>query len=115
MTIYQKTINATLEIKDPQIWGIEDTYGFIFYGKQGEFSSNNVEAQEISLLSLHLLQSSLVYVNTLMAQEVLTEPYWSGRMTEADWQGLTPLFFNHVNPYRSFNLDMDKRIRFAYA
>lgn len=91
------------------------TNGFIFYGKQGEFSSNNVEAQEISLLSLHLLQSSLVYVNTLMAQEVLAEPYWSSRMTDVDWRGLTPLFFSHVNPYGSFNLDMDKRIQFAYA
>lgn len=89
--------------------------GFIFYGKQGEFSSNNVEAQEISLLSLHLLQASLVYVNTLMAQEVLSDPYWSGQMTGADWRGLTPLFFSHVNPYGSFNLDMEKRIQFVQA
>jgi TnpA family transposase len=89
--------------------------GFIFYGKQGEFSSNNVEAQEISLLALHLLQASLVYVNTLMAQEVLAEPYWSNQMTDADWRGLTPLFFSHVNPYGSFNLDMEKRINFIQS
>lgn len=87
--------------------------GFIFYGKKGEFSSNNLEAQEISLLSLHLLQSSLVYVNTLMTQAVLSQPDWSERMTDADWRGLTPLFYTHVNPYGSFNLDMEKRIQFV--
>jgi TnpA family transposase len=89
--------------------------GFIFYGKKGEFSSNNLETQEISLLSLHLLQSSLVYVNTLMTQAVLSQPDWSARMTDADWRGLTPLFYTHVNPYGSFNLDMEKRIQFVYT
>jgi hypothetical protein len=50
-----------------------------------------------------------------MAQEVLSDPYWSGQMTDADWRGLTPLFFGHVNPYGSFNLDMEKQIQFAQA
>ena len=30
------------------------------------------------MLSLHLLQVSLAYVNTLMIQQVLAEPAWSG-------------------------------------
>ncbi|MBI1294733.1 Tn3 family transposase [bacterium] len=84
--------------------------GFIFYGKRGEVSSNDADAQEIAILSMHLLQSCLVYVNTLMAQEVLAEPAWQQRMTEADWRGLTPLFYTHVNPYGVFDLDMDERI-----
>ena len=50
------------------------TNNFIFYGHQGEVWSNNVDAQEIAILSMHLLQSCLVYINTLMIQEVLTEP-----------------------------------------
>lgn len=83
---------------------------FIFYGKRGEISTNDVDAQEIAILSMHLLQSCLVYINTLMAQEVLAEPKWSNRMTEADWRGLTPLFYLHVNPYGLFELDMEKRI-----
>ena len=45
--------------------------GFIHYGKSGEFASNRREDQELSMLSLHLLQISLVYVNTLMIQQVL--------------------------------------------
>jgi TnpA family transposase len=35
---------------------------FILYGKGGEFASNKLEDQEILMLSLHLLQVSLVYV-----------------------------------------------------
>jgi TnpA family transposase len=38
--------------------------GFIHYGKGGEFASNRLDDQEISMLALHLLQISLVYVNT---------------------------------------------------
>jgi TnpA family transposase len=86
---------------------------FILYGRQGELSSNDVNAQEITMLSMHLLQACLVYVNTLMVQEVLVEPLWHERMTEADWRGLTPLFYNHVNPYGLFELDMATRIPLA--
>ena len=84
--------------------------GFIFYGKRGEVSTNDVDAQEVAILSMHLLQSCLVYVNTLMVQEVLAEPAWAQRMTDEDWRGLTPLFYSHVNPYGTFDLDMEVRI-----
>jgi hypothetical protein len=47
--------------------------------------------QKVSVHSLHLLQSCLVYVNTLMLQCVLAEPTWAARMTAADARGLTPL------------------------
>lgn len=87
--------------------------GFIFYGNRGEISSNDVDAQEIAILSMHLLQACLVYVNTLMVQEVLAEPQWYERMNEADWRGLTPLFYLHVNPYGRFDLDMAERIPLA--
>ena len=36
---------------------------FIFYGKSGEIATNRLEDQEVTVLALHLLQSSLVYVN----------------------------------------------------
>ena len=86
---------------------------FIFYGNRGEISSNDVDAQEVSILAMHLLQACLVYVNTLMVQEVLAEPTWYDRMTEADWRGLTPLFYEHINPYGRFSLDMEQRIPLA--
>jgi TnpA family transposase len=87
--------------------------GFIFHGKCGEVSSNDTDAQEVAILSMHLLQACLVYVNTLMVQEVLAEPAWQQRMTEADWRGLTPLFHLHVNPYGIFDLDMAVRLPLA--
>jgi TnpA family transposase len=83
---------------------------FIFYGKGGEVATNRLEDQEISVLSLHLLQTALVYVNTLMIQEVLRAPAWRGRLTPEDLRGLTPLIYTHVNPYGLFLLDMDERL-----
>lgn len=62
------------------------------------------------MVSMHLLQSCLVYVNTLMIQRVLDEPRWRKRMTEADLRALSPLVYAHVNPYGLFELDMDERI-----
>ena len=46
---------------------------FILYGKGGEFASK-VENHELAMLALHLLQVSLVYLNALMIQQVLSEP-----------------------------------------
>jgi len=62
------------------------------------------------ILSMHLLQASLVYINTLMIQRVLSQPGWIGLMTEEDWRGLTPLIHHHINPYGTFELDMDQRL-----
>ena len=47
---------------------------FIFYGKSGEIATNQRDEQEIAVLSLHLVQACLVYVNTLMLQQVLDDP-----------------------------------------
>ena len=76
----------------------------------GEMTSNRREDQEISMLSLHLLQNCMVYVNTLMLQEVLAQPHWQGRLTETDLRALTPLTWEHVNPYGRFELDMSTRL-----
>ncbi len=83
---------------------------FIFYGKGGEVATNRLEDQELAVLSLHLLQICLVYVNTLMFQQVLSEQRWQGKMTYEDYRALTPLVYSHVNPYGEFNLDMSKRL-----
>ena len=84
--------------------------GFIFFGKGGEVASNRLDDQEVSVAALHLLQSCLVYVNTLMLQRVLGEPAWWQRMTEADIRGLSPLVWGHVSPYGVFELDMASRL-----
>lgn len=86
------------------------TNGFIFFGKGGEVATNRLEDQEISVLCLHLLQIALVYVNTLMIQNVLADPAWLSRLTEEDFRALSPLIHNHVTPYGSFELDLEKRL-----
>ena len=63
----------------------------ILYGKGGEFASNRLEDQERLMRSLHLLQVCLVYITTLMIQQVLAEPAWHGRLTATDLRALTPL------------------------
>lgn len=89
------------------------TNGFIFYGKAGELATNRRESQESGLLCLHLLQASLVYINTLMIQEVLGDPEWLDRMTNRDLAALSPLLTQHINPYGRFELDMKTRIALA--
>src|SRR4029077_10473884 len=75
------------------------------------FPSRNPPFQERKgrshLDELHLLQVSLVYINTLMIQRVLSESAWADRMTADDKRGLTPLVWGHVNPYVLFRLDMN--------
>ncbi len=83
---------------------------FILFGKGSEIASNRRDQQEETILALHLLQNSLVYINTLMLQQVLTEPQWQDRLTPEDRRGMTPLFYGHINPYGLFPLDLSKRL-----
>lgn len=83
---------------------------FVFFAKKGELVSNRHEDHEVSMLALHLLQNCLVYINTLMMQRVLTKPEWKHRMTPDDLRALTPLIWEHVNPYGRFELDMEARL-----
>ena len=62
------------------------------------------------MLALHLLQSALVHVNTLLVQEVLADPAWAKRLTDHDRRALSPRFRTHVNPYGTFDLDMSTHL-----
>jgi hypothetical protein len=62
------------------------------------------------MLALHLLQSALVHVNTLLVQQVLAEPAWAKKLSDDDRRGLTALFWSNVNPYGTFRLDMEERL-----
>ncbi len=83
---------------------------FIFYGRGGELATNRPEAQEVAMLCLHLTQRALEYVNVLMLQRLLAAPGWAEQMTAADWRALTPLLYQHVNPYGAFRLDLAERL-----
>ncbi len=83
---------------------------FIFYGKLGELTTNNIDDQELSVLCLHLLQVCIVYINTLIIQQVLSEPHWQYKLTSEDYRALTPLLSTHINPYGLFPIDFNQRI-----
>jgi hypothetical protein len=62
------------------------------------------------MLALHLVQISLVYINTFMIQQVLAESAWANRLSTQDRGCITPLVYGHVNPYGSFHLDLHSRL-----
>jgi TnpA family transposase len=105
----RQEINAGLNVVEN--WNSAN--GFIFYGKSGEIATNRLEDQEQAVLALHLLQMCLVYVNTLMIQEVLAESAWMDCMTAEDFRALSPLVYSHMNPYGTFDLDMAARLPLA--
>ena len=82
----------------------------IYYGKGAEITSNRQDEQEMTVLCLRILQAALVYVNTLMLQDVLAEERWTGILTPEDRRGLTPLFWQHVLPCGEVKLDMTARL-----
>jgi len=81
---------------------------FIFFARRGIISSNNEVEHELTILSLHLLQSSLVYINTLLLQQIIREE--SCTLTLDDKRAVTPLFYHHINQYGVYKLNMKERI-----
>ena len=85
----------------------------LYYGKESELTGADREHQEVSMLALHLLQSALVYLNTVLIQRVVAERSWATRLTGEDRRGLSPLVWTHVNPYGRFTLDMGTHLDLA--
>jgi Tn3 transposase DDE domain len=73
---------------------------FLFFARRGELASNRREDHEVSMLSLHLLQNCMVYVNTLMLQQVLAQPHWTGRLTSTDLRALNAADLGARQPLR---------------
>jgi Tn3 transposase DDE domain len=60
-----------------------------------------------------VLQSALVYINTLMVQYEIAQPAWTDMLMVEDKRGLTPLIWAHVSPYGEIRLDMQDRLQLA--
>ena len=103
----RQEINAGLNVVEN--WN--STNNFIFYGQRVEMATNKPSEQLLAVLSLHLLQVCLIYINTLMLQQVLTSPSWRIQLSDNDRRALTPLIYSHINPYGTFQLDMTKRLK----
>jgi TnpA family transposase len=104
-----------IEINESQnvVERLNSIMGFIFYGKLGELSTNRRKEQALAVSSLHLLQVCMVYINTLIIQELLSDPAWANKLTPEDKRALTPLIHAHINPYGLFPLDLYKRLVIA--
>ncbi|MFI6890048.1 Tn3 family transposase [Streptosporangium canum] len=87
--------------------GVND---YIKFGKRGELASNRREEQELGMLCLHILQSALGLINTLMVQDTLALPEWENVLADADRRGLTPLFHTNMTPYGEIQLRTDRRL-----
>ena len=85
----------------------------IFYGKDGDLTGPDREHAEVSMLALHLLQSALVHINTLLVQTVLEVPEFHDLIGEHERRALSPLFWSNINPYGRFRLDMNTRLDLA--
>ncbi|MGV9838044.1 Tn3 family transposase [Nocardia niigatensis] len=83
---------------------------YIKFGKRGELASNRREEQELAMLCLHILQSCLGLINTLMIQDTLALPEWADVLTDADRRGLTPIFHTNMTPYGEIQLRTDRRL-----
>lgn len=100
----RREINDGLQVVEN--WNSANTA--LFYGKDSELTGADRDAQETSVLALHLLQSALVYVNTLLLQRVLADrPI---ELAAEDRRAITPLFWTHVRPYGAFRLRLDRHL-----
>ncbi len=102
----RQQINAGLNVVEN--WNSAND--FVFYGKSGEITSNYHDDQEISMLSLHLLQNCISYINTLLIEELFKDSRWKNRLSDEDYRALTALFYLNINPYGTFELDLSKRL-----
>ena len=81
---------------------------FRCYGRQGIWTSNSRDQQEVTTLALQLLQNCLMLINTVLIEQTIAQHHLLDQLSAEDRRGLTPLFYGHVNPYGLFALALDQ-------
>ena len=100
----QREINAGLNVAES--WNAGNS--IIYFGKGGDIPANRRDEQELSVLCLRVLQAAVVYLNTLMIQDVVDEGL--AELGADDQRGLTPLFWTNIAPYGEVRLNMSTRL-----
>lgn len=102
----RREINSGLQVVEN--WNSANTV--VFYGKDSQLTGADREHAEVSMLALHLLQSAMVHINTLLLQTVLEDPLFHDLVGDIERRALSPLFWSNINPYGRFRLDMTTRL-----
>lgn len=87
-------------------WNAGNSVSYV--GNGGDIPANRRDEQELSVLCLRVLQGAVVYVNTLMIQDVLDEGL--AELSTDDQRGLTSLFWTNIAPYGEVRLNMKSRL-----
>src|SRR2546427_6797716 len=106
LTDYLSSLALRYEVQDGlnvvERWnGAND---FIRYGRHGIFSTNSREQQEIAVLALQLLQNCLMLINTILIERTVDHHQLLVKLSLEDRRALTPLLYEHINPYGLFAL-----------
>lgn len=110
LTDYLSSLALRYEVQDGlnvvERWnGAND---FIRYGRHGIFSTNSREQQEIAVLALQLLQNCLMLINTILIERTVDHHQLLDKLSLEDRRALTPLLYEHINPYGLFALDLER-------
>jgi hypothetical protein len=82
---------------------------FWLHSKQGVFATNSREHQEISTFALQLLQNCLMLINTIPVERTIEKENLMNRLSIEDLRALSPLFYEHINPYGVFEIDLNRQ------
>jgi TnpA family transposase len=113
-TIYLCEYLSSLELRhevEAGLNGVErwnEANDFIRYGRQGIFATNSREQQEIAALCLQLIQNCLVLINAILVEQTVAQHQLLEHFSAEDRRALTPLFYEHVNPYGLVALDVTR-------
>ena len=66
------------------------------------------------MLIKRLPGAKVSYVNTFFIEDLLQDEHWEKQLGEEDYRALTALFYSHINPYGTFDLDLTKRLGFEF-
>ena len=113
-TIYLCEYLSSLELRHEVEAGLNvverwnEANDFIRYGRQGIFTTNSREQQAIASLCLQLVQNCLMLINSILVEQTVTQHQLLEQLSRDDRRGLTALFYEHVNPYGLFELDVTR-------
>ncbi len=101
---YRRKIHAARNVAESWAAAID----LICYGGKAEIQTNDPATQELTVLSLHLLQDSFTLVNMIMVERVASADGYVQRMQADARNAMTPLFTSNLNPYGDISLDINK-------